>query len=196
MNHREAGYIGYLKIKHRFDAERQKKTEQARKIHEQQAKQCRQCNELIPYNKRKNVFCNHSCKATFLNKRRALSKVCALCENVAVIERKHCIDCIKTNKYNIFSRIKFDDLTTDSARRRRLLKEIGNKCNICENTVWRGQPIPVVLDHIDGNPTNNIRYNLRLICPNCDAQLPTYTGRNHGKGRWKRRQRYAENKSS
>jgi hypothetical protein len=53
----------------------------------------------------------------------------------------------------------------------------------------------LVLDHIDGNPTNNCRENLRLVCPNCDSQLATYKSRNRGNGRHYRRQRYADGQS-
>ena len=37
--------------------------------------------------------------------------------------------------------------------------------------------------------------NLRLVCPNCDSQLPTFKGRNTGNGRYYRRQRYKAGKS-
>jgi hypothetical protein len=58
-----------------------------------------------------------------------------------------------------------------------------------------GRPLVLVLDHIDGNSENNRRDNLRLVCPNCDSQLPTFKMRNKGKGRYSRRQRYAEGRS-
>ncbi|GAS94541.1 HNH endonuclease [Mycolicibacterium canariasense] len=66
-------------------------------------------------------------------------------------------------------------------------------CAICGgDSTWQGLPLVLVLDHIDGNPTNNRRENLRLVCPNCDSQLPTYKSRNRGNGRSYRRQRYAD----
>lgn len=69
-------------------------------------------------------------------------------------------------------------------------------CAICGGSaVWAGLPLTLVLDHIDGNPDNNRRDNLRLVCPNCDSQLPTYKSRNRGSGRAFRRQRYADGKS-
>ncbi len=69
-------------------------------------------------------------------------------------------------------------------------------CAVCGSAAtWQGLPLTLILDHIDGNPTNNRRENLRLVCPNCDSQLPTYKSRNRGSGRASRRQRYADGKS-
>lgn len=52
-----------------------------------------------------------------------------------------------------------------------------------------------MLDHIDGDAANNRRDNLRMVCPNCDSQLPTFKSRNRGKGRHSRRERYANGQS-
>lgn len=59
------------------------------------------------------------------------------------------------------------------------IEEQGGECAICGmKPEWRGQPIVFILDHIDGDASNNRRDNLRCICPNCDSQLDTYKSKN------------------
>jgi transposase-like protein len=63
----------------------------------------------------------------------------------------------------------------------RLLRDglLENKCQICRmEPFWNGQPLVLRLDHINGNRDDHRLENLRLVCPNCDSQLPTFTGRN------------------
>lgn len=51
-------------------------------------------------------------------------------------------------------------------------------CSSCLRTHWLNKPIPLELDHKDGDSSNNNLNNLRLLCPNCHAFTPTYRGKN------------------
>ncbi len=45
---------------------------------------------------------------------------------------------------------------------------------------WNDKPLHLTLDHINGFHADNRVENLRLLCPNCDSQLPTRGGGNIG----------------
>jgi hypothetical protein len=64
-----------------------------------------------------------------------------------------------------------------------LTKNFGHTCQICGISEWQGMPAPLVCDHVDGNSCNNDLANFRLVCANCDAQLPTFKSKNKGRGR-------------
>lgn len=53
-----------------------------------------------------------------------------------------------------------------------------NSCQSCGLTDWRGNPLNMHLDHINGARSDNRLENLRMLCPNCHSQTPTYGGRN------------------
>lgn len=72
---------------------------------------------------------------------------------------------------------------TNSTKLRLCLLRSGiraHRCERCDLSEWNGQPIPLELDHIDGDRAHNELANLRLLCPNCHALTPTYRGRNIG----------------
>jgi hypothetical protein len=80
--------------------------------------------------------------------------------------------------------------------RKYLLKKFGWKCSSCGLKEWMNRPIPLNLDHRDGNSENNTEENFRFLCLNCDGLQPTYGSKNRGNGRAYRRQRYKDGKSS
>lgn len=64
-----------------------------------------------------------------------------------------------------------------------------NKCAICGlEDNWNGKELHFILDHIDGDASNNWKDNLRLICPNCDSQLDTYKSKNKNSARTHRKE--------
>ena len=73
------------------------------------------------------------------------------------------------------------DYACTNSLKKRLLKEglLQNHCYLCEQEPhWKGQPLVMVLDHINGTNNDNRIANLRLLCPNCNSQQPTFAGRN------------------
>jgi Zn finger protein HypA/HybF involved in hydrogenase expression/predicted transcriptional regulator len=56
------------------------------------------------------------------------------------------------------------------------LKE--HKCEECGLDTWNKKPLSLELDHTDGIRSNNRIENLKLLCPNCHSQTPTWRGRN------------------
>ncbi|GGZ43977.1 hypothetical protein GCM10010301_15620 [Streptomyces plicatus] len=58
------------------------------------------------------------------------------------------------------------------------------QCALCGNDgLWHGRPIPLEVDHVDGDWRNNRIENLRLLCPNCHSITDTYRGRGKGRAR-------------
>jgi 5-methylcytosine-specific restriction endonuclease McrA len=62
---------------------------------------------------------------------------------------------------------------SDDLRKKLISEGVKNyECESCRLTEWLGKPIPLELDHIDGDHFNNSLDNLRILCPNCHSQTP------------------------
>lgn len=134
------------------------------------------CNECLPKKSKiisKKIIlqiCSH-CNKLFRKKQFCKRYFCS----------KICRDIYKFNK--IKQQFENGQLKYRKSIRPFLLERDGYKCVICQQKEWMNKLIPLQVDHIDGNASNNKPENLRMICHNCDAQLPTFAGRNWGKGR-------------
>lgn len=61
--------------------------------------------------------------------------------------------------------------------KKRVISEgiLQNKCVLCGQLPFHnGKELVLQLDHIDGDHTNNTFENLRILCPNCHTQTPTW----------------------
>ena len=166
---------------------------------------CAACGKALEYSQRHNKFCTMSCSASVnnLNNRRHGDDPgnCLNCENRLGASRlTYCsTGCHRGYEWKCFV-AKIDkagefETANPRAMKKYLTEKYGYSCSICHGTEWMGTPVPLILDHINGHADDNHVSNLRLVCGNCDMQLPTYKGKNAGNGRHSRRERYAKGQS-
>lgn len=126
---------------------------------EKKEKQCLNCGNDIP---NRNIYCNNKCQVEY----RRL-------QNYKKIEE---------GDYSDYNRMD----TIDIATKRYLIYKNGNKCMKCgwDEVNIHTNKVPIQLNHIDGDPSNQNLDNLELLCPNCHSLTEFFGSR--GKGREER----------
>lgn len=64
-----------------------------------------------------------------------------------------------------------------SSLKKRIIRKglLKNECVLCgQLPEWKGKPLVMVLDHINGVNDDNRIDNFRLLCPNCNSQSDTF----------------------
>jgi hypothetical protein len=149
---------------------------------------------------RKRKYCGHSCRASHTNPQRNKNiRPCRFCGSLFAGRNSAHVYCSRRcnfeDKDKARDRQVIEGAASDHVVKKYLYKKYGHSCWECELTEWRGVPIPLDMDHKDGNYENNTLDNVRLLCKNCHALTPTYGTRNKGNGRHVRRERRRAGKS-
>ena len=172
------------------------KTKTSKKLYLENPKYCKHCGKEIPYEKRENDFCDHSCAASYNNKGvvrngeklpeysyclncgKEINPRNKYCNNAchAEYERKQYIERWKRGEET--GTIGKDDIAI--AIRKYMFEKNNNSCEICgwhEVNPYTGL-VPLQIHHIDGDCKNNSEENLQLLCPNCHALTENFGSRN------------------
>ena len=207
MNKSEAGRLGYVKSASALAAHVEQMKATARAKADNANFTCKGCGKPLPYEKRRNIYCSHSCSGRSTNAvrneglHRRCDQVCWCGAKFTAkkLQRSCSKTCSKELEFREYiARWLAGDASGGSwARvsfyvRRWLIERYGEKCcrcGWCERHPVTGK-VPVQVDYKDGDGSNHHPDNLHLLCPNCHSLTPTFAGLNRGHGRYERRARY------
>lgn len=95
---------------------------------------------------------------------------------------------IKKWKNGIIDGTKVNGIMPSNFVRKYLFEKYNNRCCKCgwNEVNKKSNKIPLQINHIDGNSSNNKEENLELLCPNCHSLTSTYGSLNRGNADIKR----------
>ena len=197
MTRSECGKLGWEKTKliHRVAFEKRKEE------YNKNPKKCLYCLEPLSYKDRYKIFCDSKCSAIYNNthkKKKGEGKICSFC-NLPFYSKfdisKYCsLECSSSHQYaKSIKKWKNGESKGYSGKtlqicvwlRRYLFEKFNSKCCKCGwceiNTTTN--KVPLEVNHIDGDASNNSESNLELICPNCHSLTPNFRALNRGSKR-------------
>jgi len=149
---------------------------------------CKNCEASIEGRK---SFCNSSCAAKYNNRlypKRTNGRDKPKCKNcetpLKAYDRTYCNTKCQAGYY--YKTVTLPSILEGTSKNIRAIKEYlceteGACCTSCGTGIeWKGKPLTLHLDHIDGNSDNNSLQNLRLLCPNCHSQTDTFGHKGQG----------------
>ena len=87
----------------------------------------------------------------------------------------------KMRKRSVYEWLVYGSMISSGKLKEKLYKEglKERKCELCgQDENWNGKKMSLILDHINGDHSDNRLENLRIVCPNCNATLSTHGGKN------------------
>lgn len=142
-------------------------------------KECPKCGNT---HEKKGIYCSRSCanarvmtEESNAKRRESINAYWASAPNAHKDKLRTKKKADPSKLLNDLVTAEFDSLG-EKRKKARILFEQNGAC-LCGIKDWLGKPMPFELDHKDGNRRNNSRENLRVLCPNCHSQTPTWRGR-------------------
>lgn len=157
-----------------------------------ETKRCEHCDlEFLAVGPRKeNRFCSHSCSAKFNNPRKKTKRPVHTCHGCGELthNNKFCTQGCeqKTNRQSKVEQWLDGSNVSDGVLkwtvRKYLFATQNSKCIKCGWSERNQQTnnVPLELNHIDGDHTNNTVINIELICPNCHSLTSNFRALNRG----------------